>query len=69
MESKKIEIKGNDADVQVVLKDIERKRGEIVEGYLRVWDNMEGRLPMFDKFCKFYIRERMKRWCEKARWN
>ena len=69
MESKKIEIKENDTDVQVALKDIERKRGEIAEGCLRVWDTMEGVLPPFDEFCRFYVRGRFMRWYGKARWN
>jgi len=69
MESKKIEIKGNDADVQVVLKDIERKRGEIVEGCLRVWDSMEGEMQSFPVFCGMYMRERFKRWLLQTRWN
>lgn len=58
-----------EADIQVVLEDVEMKRGEIVSECLKVWDSMTGKLPPFGEFCAFYVEDAFKRWIEKARWN
>lgn len=58
-----------DADMQVAMEDIERRKQEIVRECIKVWDSMSGKLPSFQGFCEMYMREQFKVWADKARWN
>lgn len=56
-------------EIQVVLADIRRHEEVVIGECLQVWDSMEGKLPSYGEFCRLYVKERMKVWGEKARWN
>lgn len=58
-----------DTDIEVVLLDIMRVRQGIARECIKVWDSMEGKLPSFEGFCEFYMRQKWQEWVMKARWN
>jgi len=62
-------IKFLDAGVQVILADMQRHNQEIVSECLKVWDSMRGKLPGFQGFVRMYVKDGIKRWMERARWN
>ena len=58
-----------DRAVRIALADIERHQSTITSDCIQCWDSMTGTLPSFKKFCTMYMKDRMKRWMNQARWN